>query len=229
MQILLIDDHSLFREGVALLLARLGPAVTVLEAGDCEQAFEVISHAPAIDLVLIDLKMPGMSGMDGIAVLRERHPGIPVVVMSSDDDMETVLRAIDQGAMGFIPKSSSSEVMIGALKLILAKGIYLPPSVFLGARRSADRRNKGADVPAQETPGAAAKTLAQLGLTARQTDVLYLVLQGKPTKTICRELNLSASTVKAHTSAVLRALNVTTRTQAVIAAGKLGLTFEEVS
>lgn len=229
MQILLIDDHPLFREGVALLLGRLGPEVTVLEAGACEQAFELIGRTPAIDLILIDLKMPGMSGMDGIAVLRERHPDIPVVVMSSDDDMETVLRALDQGAMGFIPKSSSSDVMIGALKLILAKGIYLPPSVFLGSRRTTEPGNKAQEALTRNVLDGSGKTAAQLGLTARQADVLYLLLQGKPTKTICRELNLSASTVKAHTSAVLRALNVTTRTQAVIAAGKLGLTFDATS
>ncbi|MGZ5800970.1 MAG: response regulator, partial [Burkholderiaceae bacterium] len=164
MHILLIDDHTLFREGVALLLARLGTTVTVLEAGTCEEAFALIGRTPAIDLILIDLKMPGMSGMDGIAVLRERHPDIPVVVVSSDDDMETVIRALDQGAMGFIPKSSSSEVMIGALKLILAKGIYLPPSVFLGTKQPAAQPKQSSD-----TSG---KTPAQLGLTARQADVL---------------------------------------------------------
>jgi DNA-binding NarL/FixJ family response regulator len=226
MQILLIDDHTLFREGVALLLGRLGPEVTVLQAGACEEAFAVIGTAPAIDLVLIDLNMPGMSGMEGIAVLRERHPDIPVVAMSSDDDRETVLRAIDQGAMGFIPKSSTSEVMLGALKLILAKGIYLPPSAFLETRASAAPRIKNPEQRSHDARDATAKTLTQLGLTPRQADVLFLVLQGKPTKTICNELNLSASTVKAHTSAVLRALNVTTRTQAVIAAGRLGLTFD---
>ncbi|MGZ3253452.1 MAG: response regulator [Burkholderiaceae bacterium] len=232
MKILLIDDHPLFRDGVALLVRQLGPEVGVLEAGTCEEAFRLIDHTQAIDLVLIDLNMPGMSGMDGMVVLRDRHPDIPVVVMSSDDDMETVMRTLDQGAMGFIPKSSSSQVMLGALKLILAKGIYLPPSVFLGARRNVEHRNERQvelEVPLQEVRDASAKTLAQLGLTVRQADVLYLVLQGKPTKTICRDLNLSASTVKAHTSAVLRALNVTTRTQAVIAAGKLGLTFSTPS
>lgn len=225
MQILLVDDHTLFREGVALLLARLGPEVVVLHAGTCEDAFAVIGKTSAIDLILIDLNMPGMSGMEGIAVLRGRHPDIPVVAMSSDDGRETVLRAIDQGAMGFIPKSSTSEVMLGALRLILAKGIYLPPSAFLETRGAAPR-NSNPQQPTHDTRAATAKTLAQLGLTARQADVLFLVLQGKPTKTICKELNLSASTVKAHTSAVLRALNVTTRTQAVVAAGRLGLTFD---
>lgn len=229
MQILLIDDHTLFREGVALLLARLGPEVVVLQAGTCEEAFAVIGKTPSIDLILIDLNMPGMSGLEGIAVLRVRHPDIPVVAMSSDDGRETVLHSIDQGAMGFIPKSSTSEVMLGALKLILAKGIYLPPAAFLEARPAAVPHNKSPEQRPLDARAATAKTLAQLGLTARQADVLFLVLQGKPTKTICKELNLSASTVKAHTSAVLRALNVTTRTQAVIAAGRLGLMFDTTS
>lgn len=226
MKILLIDDHTLFRDGLALLLARLGPEISVVEAGTCEQAFRLIDSTGAVDLVLIDLNMPGMSGMEGIVMLRERHPDIPVVVVSSDDDMTTVLRTLDQGAMGFIPKSSSAEVMIGALKLILAKGIYLPPSVFLGSRQDVNRHDATAAPAALAARSESGSRLAQLGLTSRQMEVLYLVLQGKPAKIICRELGLSISTVKAHTSAVLRALNVTTRTQAVVAAGKLGLVFD---
>ncbi len=234
MKILLIDDHPLFRDGVALLLARLGPNVVVLQAGSCEEAFEVIAHTAEIDLVLIDLHMPGTPGIDGIVVLRERRPDIPVVVMSSDDDLATVLRTLDQGAMGFIPKSSSSQVMIGALKLILAKGIYLPPSVFLDNRVNV---GKHAMLPLPtplktappQTSAEAGKAHDQLSLTPRQAEVLYLLLQGKPAKIIARELDLSLSTVKAHTGAVLRALNVTTRTQAVVAASKLGIRFDATS
>ena len=229
MKILLIDDHVLFRDGLALLLARLEPDIFAIGAGTCEEGFRLIDSYGNVDLVLIDLNMPGMPGMDGIVVLRERHPEIPVVVISSDDDMETVLRAIDQGAMGFIPKSATSDVMIGALKLILAKGIYLPPSVFMGKRQipGATVVKEAPQAPATvDVPGIA---LARLGLTPRQIEVLYLVLQGKSAKIICRELDLSISTVKAHTSAVLRALNVTTRTQAVVAAGKLGLMFGAVA
>ena len=226
MKILLIDDHVLFRDGLAILLTRLGPEVAVVEAGTCEEALRLIDCTRNIDMVLIDLNMPGMSGMDGILVLRDRHPEIPVVVVSSDDDMATVLRTIDQGAMGFIPKSSSSEVMIGALKLILAKGIYLPPSVFLSHRHGSST-NPPASAPAPIAKSReAGVALEHLGLTKRQIDVLYLILQGKPAKIICRDLSLSISSVKAHTSAVLRALNVTTRTQAVVAAGKLGLVFD---
>jgi DNA-binding NarL/FixJ family response regulator len=221
MKILLVDDHTLFREGVTLLLQRFDAPVEVVAAGSCEEAFRIADAATDLDLIIIDLSMPGMSGLDGIVVLRERHPEIPVVALSSNDDKDTVLGVLDRGAMGFIPKTSSADVMLAALRLILSKGIYLPPSVFLGDQGvgpSARRRVNSSDASAPTTP-------ADIGLTGRQAAVLFLILQGKPIKTISRELGLSASAVKAHTSAVLRALNVTTRTQAIVAAGKIGLRF----
>lgn len=221
MKILLIDDHPLFREGVALLLKPLVENLQTWEAGSCEEAFELLARRGGADLVLIDLGLPGLSGLEGLARLRRDHPEVPVVVMSSADDKDTVLAALDAGAMGFIPKSSTSQVMLGALRLILARGVYLPPSAFLGGRAPV--------VAAMPAPAPAASTErrpADLGITPRQADVLHLLLQGKPAKLIGRQLNLSLSTVKAHTSAVLRALNVTTRTQAVLAAGRLGLRFD---
>ncbi len=219
MNILLVDDHALFREGLSLLLHSLLKDVSTAEAGSCEQAFAHLHSAGAVDLILLDLGLPGMSGFDGLAQIRREFPDIPVVVLSSTDDRASVLRALDIGAMGFVPKSASSGVLEGALKVILAKGVYLPANVFLAER--------SIDVRAPETAGVAppAMTGVQLGLTPRQIDVLHLVLEGKSTKLICRDLNLSLSTVKTHTSAALRALNVTTRTQAVIAAAKLGLRF----
>jgi DNA-binding NarL/FixJ family response regulator len=220
MNILLTDDHALFREGVALLLQPLIDGGQTWQAGTCEEALALLDEHGAADLALMDLAMPGTPGLQGIALLRERWPQMPVVALSSADDRDTVLQAIDAGAMGFVPKSSSSAVLMAALQLILARGIYLPPTAFLGAAaaeaapaRQASRAETCAPLP------------AALGLSPRQTDVLHLILQGKPAKLIERELNLSASTVKAHTSAVLRSLNVTTRTQAVVAASRLGLRF----
>lgn len=221
MQVLLVDDHALFREGMALLLQRLDQSIETLHAGSCEEAFQRMSEA-RVDLVLMDLGLPGMSGLAGIAALRERYPERPLVALSSSDDRESVLRAIGLGAMGFIPKSSSSDVMIAAIRVILAKGIYLPPGVVLGPSEMHSRRSDGAPEHRARRP----VQPSDLGLTQRQADVLYLILQGKPAKLISRELGISTSTVKSHTSAVLRALNVTTRVQAVVAAGKLGLTFE---
>src|SRR5262245_47294930 len=112
MKILLVDDHQLFREGVALLLARLTEDLELLQAASCEEAFVVCDEHGDIDLILLDLNLVGMDGLDGLAVLRKRYPGLPVVVISSADDAQTVRKAIDAGAMGFIPKSSSSEIML---------------------------------------------------------------------------------------------------------------------
>lgn len=232
MRVLLVDDHALFREGIALLLRPLVEPLQTWEAGSCEEAFALIEERGAADLVLIDLGLPGASGLEGVQRLHEAHPEMPVVVMSSADDKDTVLAALDAGAMGFIPKSSTSTVMIGALKLILAKGIYLPPSVFLAARSPAPAVAPPAAafappaVPSPAPAGVPVRHPADLGLTPRQAEVLHLLLQGMPAKLIGRQLELSLSTVKAHTSAVLRALNVTTRTQAIIAAGRLGLRFD---
>lgn len=222
MNLLLVDDHALFREGVALLLAPILAGGRISQAGNCEEALAIVESPGGIDMVLMDLGLPGIPGIEGIALLRERHPEVPVVALSSSDDRDTVLEALEAGAMGFVPKSSSTSVLKAALQLILSKGIYLPPSV-LGATRAGSPRA----VARGATPGREQKTLApaDLGLTPRQADVLLRILQGKSAKLICRELGLSANTVKVHTSAVLRALNVTTRTQAVVAAGRIGLTF----
>ena len=224
MKILLVDDHVLFREGIALLLRSLVADDSLYQAGTCEEALAVVARDPSIELVLMDINLPGTSGINAISMIRAEFPLIPVVGLSSSDDKQTILDAIDAGAMGFIPKSSSSAVLFAALQLVLSKGIYIPPEAFLRDRSGATRAvaYTSADKPATEhaTPG-------DLGLTPRQAEVLFLILQGKSAKAIAKDLSLSSSTVKIHTSAALRALNVTTRTQAVIAAGRMGLRFDE--
>jgi DNA-binding NarL/FixJ family response regulator len=225
MKILLVDDHVLFREGIALLLRSLVADDSLYQAGTCEEALAQVVLDPTIELVLMDINLPGTSGINAIALIRAEFPLIPVVGLSSSDDKQTILDAIDAGAMGFIPKSSSSAVLFAALQLVLSKGIYIPPEAFLRERgagtRTVAHTNGG-------QPGSSEHaTPKDLGLTPRQSDVLYLILQGKSAKAICRDLSLSSSTVKIHTSAALRALNVTTRTQAVIAAGRMGLRFDE--
>ena len=227
MKILLLDDHPLFREGLALLLHRLSSELQLLQAATCDEAFALCEAQPDIELILLDLSLVGMRGMDGLAVLRERYPQMPVVVVSSADSPAIIRQAIDAGAMGFIPKSSSSEILLNALRLVLAKGIYLPPNVLL-AEPSPLPLGRAPRPHAASAAAAEADPLdpQHLGLTPRQAEVLYLVLQGKSIKLICRELGLGEGTVKGHVSAVLRALNVTTRTQAVVAAHRLGLRFE---
>jgi DNA-binding NarL/FixJ family response regulator len=225
MKILLVDDHVLFREGIALLLQSLVAGDSLYQAGTCEEAVARVGQNPSIELVLMDINLPGTSGINAISMIRAEFPLIPVVGLSSSDDKQTILDAIDAGAMGFIPKSSSSAVLFAALQLVLSKGIYIPPEAFLrdrsvGARTVAQTNSNKPATSEHTTPG-------NLGLTPRQSEVLFLILQGKSAKAICRDLSLSSSTVKIHTSAALRALNVTTRTQAVIAAGRLGLRFDE--
>jgi DNA-binding NarL/FixJ family response regulator len=227
MKILLVDDHQLFREGVALLLQRLADDLELLQAANCEEAFALCEAHSDTDLILLDLNLAGMRGLDGLAVLRERYPGMPVVIVSSADDASTVRQSIDAGAMGFIPKSSSSEIMLNALRLVLAKGIYLPANILLAEPSPVPLKPlRMAAVAATMQSGASALTPVDLGLTPRQAEVLYLVLQGKPIKLISRELNIGEATIKGHVSAVLRALNVTTRTQAIVAAHRLGLVFD---
>ena len=209
------------------MLRRLSDDLHILEAASCEQAFEACSANADIEIVLLDLNLNGRPELGGLVDFRQRLPAVPVVVMSSTDDEATVRRAIDLGAMGFIPKSSTSDVMLSALRLVLAKGIYLPPNI-LG--RSPDSSVRAVVTTARHTDKrsvGSAVTARDLGLTARQADVLCLVLQGKPIKLICRELSLGEGTVKAHVSAVLRALNVTSRTQAIVAAHRLGLRLDD--
>ncbi|HZQ62545.1 MAG TPA: response regulator transcription factor [Casimicrobiaceae bacterium] len=221
MKILLVDDHALFREGAALLLASVDADVQVLQAGTCDAALDVIAREDGIDVVLMDLQLPGVSGVDAIRAVRSRYPDLAVVALSSTEDKATVMQVLEAGAMGFVPKSSTSAVLKDALKLIMDKGVYLPASAFLGSPAPAVTARTAASLAGSGI------TPASLGLTPRQSDVLLRILQGKPAKLISRELGVSSSTVKVHTTAVLRALNVTTRTQAVIAAGKLGLRFPE--
>jgi DNA-binding NarL/FixJ family response regulator len=204
--ILLIDDHALFREGLKFLLRSLDAALEIDEAGDCAKALE---HATSrgYDLVLLDLKMPGVAGLDALAALREAIPAAPLVVLSGEDNPGVVRAAIERGAMGFIPKSSTPELLIQALRLVLARGVYLPPAVL--------------DAAAEAGPSGSETALR--GLTPRQVDVLRCVIQGKANKVIARELDVSEGTVKAHLSSVLRAFGARNRTEAVYAAAKLGL------
>jgi DNA-binding NarL/FixJ family response regulator len=211
-KILLIDDHALFRGGLKFLLRSLDDALEVDEAGNCAQALE-LAAAGRYELVLLDLKMPGVAGLDALAALREALPEAPLVVLSGEDNPGVVRAAIERGAMGFIPKSSTPDVLIHALRLVLARGVYLPPMVLDAAARA----------PVSAASGTSADQAVLPGLTPRQMAILHFVIQGKPNKIIARELNISEGTVKSHLSSVLHALGTRNRTEAVYAAAKLGL------
>ncbi len=217
MKVLIVDDHALIRDALSRVLASIAPDMTVLEAVDPRLALETIERQPDLDLVLLDLALPGMHGLSVLQALREKHPAISVVVISATSDRDSVKRALDRGALGFIPKSSSNEVLQSALRLVLAGGIYVPPEI-LG--------RSGVDEPVP--PPIGQQTPAGIGLTDRQAQILALVMKGKSNKLICRDLDLAESTVKNQITAILKALNVTSRTQAVLAVEKLGLALPDV-
>ena len=210
MKFLVVEDHALTREGVRLALRGLGDEVTVLDASNVEEALASIDQHRDIDLVLLDLGLPGTGGLSLLQALRRDQNTVPVVVISGAEERDRVIKALDWGASGFIPKSSSVEVMLKAVGLVLAGGIYIPqqalaPTLGRGDTVRADLR-------------------AVRDLTAQQTRILTLMAQGKPNKIVAAELNISEATVKSHVTDILRALKVTNRTQAVIVAGELGIT-----
>jgi DNA-binding NarL/FixJ family response regulator len=223
-KILVVDDHPLILEALHHVLKQLDADVEVCGAQSAEQALDLLDRHGDADLMLLDLGLPGTDGLEFLGKVRGKNPAVPVVVLSASDIRDHVMRAIDLGAMGFIPKSSSNQVMLGALRLVLSGGVYLPPAALLS---DIDRGAPSAHTPSH--PRETSITARDLGLTERQAQVLGLILQGKPNKLICRELDLAEGTVKIHVAAILRALNVSTRTQAVIEASRLGLTVDALA
>lgn len=212
MKILLVDDHALIREALRGVLAELKREATIVEAPDCRQAMLQAAAHPDLEMVVLDLNLPDRNGFDALTELRERYPALGVVVLSGSSDRESVKRALDLGALGFIPKSAQREVMLSAFNLIFSGGVYIPPEIL---ERGAAARTAG---PSRGRRPAA----ADLGLTERQVAVLELMMSGKSNKAICRVLDLAEPTVKNHVTAILKALKATNRTEAVIAAGALG-------
>ncbi len=215
MKILIADDHELFRDGLRHVLLQLDDSVEVVEASDYPQALAQAEAEPDINIVLLDLGMPGMPWAEGLQALRQKLPStVPLIVLSASDDRRHVLQAVNLGAAGFIPKTSSSRVMLSALKLVLSGGVYLPPALL---DQSAEHAY------GDGTNGNGAESAASF-LTPRQREVLTLLGQGKSNKEIARVLQLAEGTVKLHVTAILKALNVNNRTRAVVAASQLGLT-----
>lgn len=222
MKLLLIDDHPLFRDGLSLLiqhrldLADDGP-VQVLEAGNLDEAATALQQNPDVRLALLDLGLSEHQGLGTLDEWRGLAPQVPVVVLSADDRPSTIVSSIDRGAAGFIPKSVRAGAMQEALQRVLSGGVYVPvlPQDAVVCAAATPEGDPGEDAP---DPGTV------LGLSGRQVDVLRLLIEGKANKEICRLLSLSESTVKTHLSAIFRKLGVNSRTQAVVAVARAGVT-----
>jgi DNA-binding NarL/FixJ family response regulator len=212
MKILVVDDHPLIVGALAHVLGQLDPAIEVRGALDPAEAVAVLDNEPDVALVLLDLALPGMRGLDFLCDLKLDYPGVPIVVLSATHDAATVAAALGAGAHGFIPKTADASKLLDAVRRVLEGGICRIP-----------------DAPAMPEGDGVRIRPDALGLTARQTDVLRLLAQGKPNKLICRDLTLSEGTVKVHVSAILKALNVHSRTEAIAVLARRGISAETLS
>lgn len=246
MKVLLIDDHPLVLKALREIIHSLDERVVVRTADGPDQTFAQLDSEPDFDLVLLDpLLADGVDGFALLADLRQRHPGLPVVVMAANDQLADMVRAVDLGAMAFVPKRTPIPELHAALALVLSGGVYIPQALLGLMRLQPGQAGGATTAPAGPpvlqpmgsgnsgaAPGAAPDmapsladlprlSMATLGLTPRQTDVLSLLLKGLPNKLIARELNVSVDTVKDHVAAVLRALGVSSRTQAVLVVSRM--------
>ena len=209
MKILLIDDHVLFRDGLLLMLEGLQMPVQTFEAGSYEVASSIMDENSDIDLILLDLDLPGVCFFEALESIRKQLPDTPVVILSGTEDHQTVEQALQTGARGYIPKSSSSRTMLNALQMVLAGDTYVPAAIL--QRQPVAVACKASD----KTEDCANNDSSEHNLTPRQYDVLTHLAKGKSNKEIGRALYLTESTIRAHVAAILRAFDVSNRTQAV--------------
>lgn len=201
------DDHPLFRGALKQAISGLADVSSVLEAGDFESVKAIVAANEDIDIVLLDLSMPGASGLSGLISLRGIHATVPVVIVSAHDDPETIRRALELGASGFISKSASMDDIRSAIEAVLSGEISAPGDIDLGVERD---------------PEISDLIKRLQSLTPQQTRVLGMLAEGLLNKQIAYELGVSEATIKAHVSAILQKLGVDSRTQAVILLSKIG-------
>lgn len=205
-RLVIADDHPLFRGALREAVSRQFPAVELFEAGGFEDLQALLERESDMDLVLLDLTMPGVRGFSGLMYLRAQYPGVPVVVVSANEEAGVIRHCMEFGASGFIPKTSAVDTMREAVAAVLEGRVWIPPDVDLSS---------GAD---KETKALVARLAT---LTPQQVRVLMMLSEGLLNKQIAYELGVSEATVKAHVSAILQKLGVESRTQAVIAASKI--------
>ena len=213
LEVLIADDHPLFREALANVVAQIGTDHRCLEACSLDETISLARSTPSLDLILLDPKMPGMDGFAGLRLLRKETPGIPIAVISAYSHRTTVLKAMECGAVAFITKTSPRQLMIEALRQVLAGAVYLPSEVM---------RDIGSEALGPQEAAAMGSAEVMTTLTRKQLQVFQRLAKGESNKEIARALSLAEPTVKAHVSAILRKLNVRSRAHAMIAAGDLG-------
>jgi len=210
MKLLVVDDHPVVREGLVALLRQAGPDTVILQAGSAAEALQQIEANPDLDIVILDLVMPGTGGLPAIAAFGRIRPDLPVIILSSSEDPQDARRALAQGALGYVPKSASQHVLLSAIRLVLNGDRYVPPLILneVANTRPAQpsRRGENGEI-----------------LTERQIEVLRRLSVGQPNKIIALDLDLSEKTVKAHVTAIFKALDVVNRTQAAVAGREAGL------
>ncbi|CAN1601089.1 Glycerol metabolism activator [Pseudomonas mediterranea] len=211
-KILIADDHPLFREAIHNVISDGFPGSEVMETADLDSALALTAEHDDLDLILLDLNMPGMHGLNGLINLRNEAPTIPVVIVSAEQDKQIVLQAITYGAVGFITKSSPRSQMTDAIEQILNGNVYLPPDIIRTQKNPVGRR-------LNETPAFPPELLQ--ALTRKQLLVLERMTKGESNKQIAYTLDIAETTVKAHVSAILRKLNVHNRVQAILSAGDI--------
>jgi DNA-binding NarL/FixJ family response regulator len=211
MKVLIVDDHALIRDALHAVLKELKREAVIFEASNGRQAVHIVEEHPDISLILLDINLPDRDGFSVLRELRDRYATIAIIIISSSIDQDAVKRAFKLGALGFITKATAREVMLNAIELVFSGGIYIP-SEILEETTSPQLTN---ELATSDSP-------KSLGLTDRQIEVLALLMKGKSNKIIARTLKMAVPTVKNHITVVLKALNVTSRTEAVIKAGKMG-------
>ena len=213
LQVLLADDHALFRDGMRYVLQQLSDEVDILDAGNFADALTLAAANPSLDLVLLDLNMPGSDGVSSIRIFHQRFPGIPLVVVSGSDQRTDIEWVMEYGAMGFISKMSSGKIMVNALRMVLDGGIYLPPQLLAQSIAALG----------QGEPARGAPQINTHGLTRRQLEALQYLAAGLSNKEISAKMNLAEGTVKVHVAAAYQVLQVNSRLDAVVKARNLGL------
>jgi two-component system, NarL family, nitrate/nitrite response regulator NarL len=210
MKLLVVDDHPIVRDGLTALLAHVGPGTTVMQARDADEGLFMIDRHTDLDAIILDLMMPGMDGFQAIAVFGRKRPDLPVIVLSSSEDPADVRRALNSGALGYVAKSASQNTLLAAIRQVLGGDLYVPPFAVV--------KDTDAPLTTDSSPSRHDRPL-----TPRQIEILSLLSEGMPNKIIAAKLHLSEKTVKAHVTAIFKALNVVNRTQASVVARQAGL------